>query len=654
MCGIFGLWNFSQQPIAPLAVQQATALLRHRGPDDEGYLLVNTRTGSLSSWGGNDTMAELQLTRIEKCAEHSANLAFGFRRLAILDLSAAGHQPMSDAHGRCWIIFNGEIYNYLELREELARHGCRFRTGSDTEVILAAYHRWGRECLERFNGMWAFALWDGERRELFCARDRLGIKPFYYFFDEERFVFASEIKAILSVLPQTREVNRPYLAEFLTGGALDYGEETFFQKIKSLPPAHFFIITADTRALAPQRFWDVDPEAVKSKYDYARPRETFLELLNDAVRLRLRSDVPVGTCLSGGLDSSALVALAARMLPHAMNTFSSIYAPAGYSEEHYIRLVAQAHQTRSHFTAPEPEKFFEILPRLIWHMDEPVAGPGVYSQWFVMALARGNVTVLLDGQGGDELFAGYFFYLPIHLRTLMRKMQKPPRLQTFGRVLQDGWAFARESRRYFFPQLTPRQFARKALRKFRGRRDRSNLLLHAEFSRTHAPRFTHNPMPSQDLLNRRLYQDLTRTSIPALLHYEDRNSMAFSIEARVPLLDYRLVEFALCLPGETKIRGTVTKYFVREALKDILPEPIRGRRDKMGYPTPLAVWLRGPLKKEAEDFLAEHGARRHLYNPSTLQNLWREHLRGRDDHSWLLFRVMATEMWFQNFIDASP
>ncbi|MCI0691263.1 asparagine synthase (glutamine-hydrolyzing) [candidate division KSB1 bacterium] len=654
MCGIFGLWHFDRQPLNPVAIQQATTLLRHRGPDDEGYLFVDTAKGCVSPFGGNDTIPQLGLPRLENALGKSFDLAFGFRRLSIIDLSPAGHQPMAGADGRLWIIYNGEIYNYLELRSELAGYGHQFRTNTDTEVIVAAYQQWGDECLSRFNGMWAFALWDMKQRELFCARDRLGVKPFYYYFDGTHFIFASEIKAILAAArEQARKINHPYLANFLLTGLLDHDSQTFFAPIKALAPAHCLKIGARATTLTPKRYWDIIPEALATKYDYARPENTFLNLLRDAVRLRLRSDVPVGTCLSGGLDSSAIVTLASKMLPHAINSFSSIYSHPGYSEEHFIRLVAQANKTQAHFASPDPEKFFALLGKVIWHMDEPAAGPGIYSQWFVMELAKPSVTVLLDGQGGDELFAGYAPYLPLHLLSLGRKILRKHRPALLWKFLQDGSVILRNGHRYFFPDLSLRQFLQKVVTRVSGRRYCAGLWLNADMAEAQRALVisSHNPISPQDPLNRRLYRDLTQTSIPALLHYEDRNSMAFGLEARAPFLDYRLVEFALGLPGEMKIKGATTKYIVRNALKNVLPEAVRTRRDKMGYPTPLALWLAGPLRSPADAMLQEHFHRRNFYNTPMVQRIWREHQTGAADHSWQIFRWLTTEAWLQNFID---
>lgn len=649
MCGIFGFWQFDDNLIDPSVVHQATTLLRHRGPDDEGYLLI-TPEGQPTLWGGDQTPEELHLPHISEATSPSVCLAFGHRRLSILDLSPSGHQPMSYGDGRFWITYNGEVYNYLEIRAELQAQGYTFHSETDTEVILAAYQCWGSEALTRFNGMFALAIWDAKTNTLFCARDRFGIKPFYYYFDHHRFVFSSEIKSILVSIPEAREVSYPILSNFLVYGALDTTPQTFFARVRSLSPAHYFFVRPDTREIQPQRYWDINPEDIREHYDYSRPEHTLLELLTDSIKLRLRSDVPVGTCLSGGLDSSSIVAITSSQLPHQVNTFSSVYADSAYSEEEYIKVVVEQCQTLAHYTSPSPNDFLEILPKIIWHLDEPAAGPGVYSQWFVMELASRSVKVLLDGQGGDELFAGYFSYLPLHLRSLFYRTLRDPRL--FRRFVYDALVIVRDTHRYFFPHLTWRQFSNKVLSKVKGQHFKSGFLKPDIYlSRQQLSFSHHNPLAPNDILNHRLYRDITVTSIPALLHYEDRNGMAFGIEARVPLLDHRLVEFALVLPSEFKVNGSTTKYIIRHALKNILPEAIRTRRDKKGYPTPLSVWLRQSLLKQVDELLDYHFSHRDLYNLEVARQIWQQHKKGISDHSNQIFRWIAAEFWFQQFID---
>lgn len=618
MCGIAGVLNLDGQSVSPEVLSKMTAILKHRGPDDEGQYI-------------------------------DGGLGFGHRRLSIIDLSAAGHQPMSNEDGSVWIVFNGELYNYLELRPDLEKRGHRFRSRSDTEVIIHAYEEHGEDCLELFNGMFAFALWDSSRQRLFAARDRLGIKPFYYYWNGYRFVFASEIKAILAAIPTAREPDYPYLCRFVETGQLSDGERTFFRDIKALPPAHY--LTVGSSGLCAKRYWDFDWERAQRDYDYSQPEETLLALIRDSVRLRLRSDVPVGTCLSGGLDSTTVVALASSMLPPSMHSFSSVYSQPGYDEGHFVEIAARTLNTNSHVVSPRPDEFLETLEKITWYMDGPTAAPGVYSQWFVMEAARDHVKVILDGQGGDELFGGYFLYFPDYLRALLAKTWATANPALLLRLFVESVQILAETRRNFAHQ----DFLGQAVRKLRSRQ-RAEKLIQPDMLSLYQREGVFEPKPQKlaDALNNRLYWDVTKTSIPALLHYEDRNGMAFSIEARVPLLDHRLVEFALGLPSEMKIRGRTTKYIMRRALDGILPPEIQQRRDKKGYPTPLALWLREERELSGQVsalFNSQSFKKRDLYNFKELWRRWEIHLSGQQDLSWEIFRWLTTELWFQQLID---
>jgi asparagine synthase (glutamine-hydrolysing) len=420
MCGISGIWHLdNSRSISPSLIAQMTFTLRHRGPDDEGYLFVDTVTGHHEGRRGRDTVPELQMPDVRQGSEKRYDLAFGFRRLSIIDLSPAGHQPMGNADGSLWVVYNGEIYNYLELREELKARGHTFRTATDTEVILCAYEEWGEACLERFNGMWAFALWDGHRQQLFCARDRFGIKPFYYVWDGTTFAFASEIKALLQMPDITRRPNEPVIYDYLRYGHLDHSEETFFTGIKQFPPAHFLLLRP-TRQFSLRRYWDLIPDRraeplFTSDASYA---ERFYSLFEDAVRLRLRSDVPIGTCLSGGLDSSAIVCVANKLLldenvidpdlvGERQRTFSSCFDDRQYDERQYIQAVLALTGAEPNYTFPKGGELLDALTKLMWHQDEPFGSTSIYAQWRVMEkTAERGVKVLLDGQGGDELLAG--------------------------------------------------------------------------------------------------------------------------------------------------------------------------------------------------------------------------------------------------------
>jgi len=660
MCGITGLWNLDGKPIDPSQIQSATTLLRHRGPDDEGYLLVDTAKGQVLHCGGNDTITALDLPRIENAVGKSFNLSFGFRRLSILDLSPAGHQPMAGADGQCWIIFNGEIYNFLELRSELSGYGHRFRTGSDTEVILAAYRQWGVECLSRFNGMWALAIWDNRLRRLFCARDRLGIKPFYYFRNNDTFAFASEIKALLHLPGIPRLANDAIIYDYLYHGYLDHTEETCFAGIKQLPPAHY--LTECDGHLQINRYWDLDPQRREPVSDEATYVRKFYELFEDAVRIHLRSDVAIGTCLSGGLDSSAIVCVANKLLftdgvanPEVVGerqkTFSSCFDDERFDERRYIEQVLAATVAEPNYTFPSGAQLPEILPRLIWHQDEPFLSTSIYAQWRVMATAaERGVKVLLDGQGGDELLAGYPGYFSCYWASLMQQ-----------RRLAELWKEVSAYRRLHGVSLTriglrlARRYAPTALSSVVDRERRgADLGLSREFlRRNHRGVDDLRTIYDRDPFAAELYALLTRFSLPQLLHYEDRNSMAFSIEARVPFLDYRLIEYTFALPPDQKIKGGWTKAILRAALRDILPEPVRMRTDKMGFVTPERVWLVGELNEWIREIaLSTTFRERGCFNVAEIVEAFGNHAVGKRNLPSQAWRWINLELWFRRMIDA--
>src|SRR3989475_1046549 len=400
MCAIAGLYDISGRALDLSALERMVLVQAHRGPDGEGYVLLDAR-GQERPLAVVGRLADARGTRPYR---HSIGL--GHRRLAIIDLSPLGHQPMTTEDGRCWVTYNGEIYNHVELREELRAKGYRFRSASDTEVLLAAYQEWNESCVTRFNGMFAFAIWDRDRRRLFCARDRMGVKPFYYSWDGARFAFASEIKGLLSAGLRPSP-NQRAVFDYLDGACLDHSEDTFFEGIRQLPPAH--TLTVDTQVTV-QRYWDLPPcgEAGLSVRDAA---ERFRHLFRDAVRLRLRSDVPIGTCLSGGLDSSSIVCVANDLMfvEHAVpreligerqKTFSSCFEDPAYDERQFIQPVVERTGAEAHYTFPDPKELAESVSRLVWQQDEPFGSTSIFAQWNVMRLAaQRGVKVLLDGQG---------------------------------------------------------------------------------------------------------------------------------------------------------------------------------------------------------------------------------------------------------------
>lgn len=639
MCGIAGILSLDGSSVNEKELHEMSDLQKHRGPDSSGIY-------------------------------YDGDVGFAHRRLSIIDLTQDASQPMIDTNTGCCIVYNGEIYNYLELKKELIERGYFFQTRSDTEVILKAYEEWGPGCLSHLNGMFSFIIWHKMKKRLFAARDRFGVKPFYYYLNvddgsyKKEFIFASEIKAILKVRPQLKTPNNPYLARFINCGILDDGEETFFEKIKQLLPAHFMII--DGGNIEIKRYWDFEPESAYSSYNYKEPEEQFRDLMESSIRLRLRSDVPVGTCLSGGLDSGSIVSIASKMVPNAINTFSSIYDDKDCDERHFIEIVNKYSGAQKHWTFPDGKNFINLLPRIIWHQDEPVSAPGIFSQWHVMELAQNNVKVLLDGQGGDELLGGYFHYYPAYIESRLKdlkancayfkrvgmfkdEMQKINNLTNnpMKEELKEG------IRSLIFSKFFNNLFRLPSL-KIGGNHKGGDGFFTKEFAE-HAnknPIIRDYPVKFDDPLTNTLYWSLTRQSIPALLHYEDRNSMAFSIEARTPFLDYRLVEFGLGLPYNLKMFEDNTKYIMRTSLKGLVPLEILNRRDKKGYPTPVSVWFKDMLLGELREIIqSEKLKKRNIFSQNSINIMIEEHKNGTKDHSWILFRILTTEIWHEIFID---
>lgn len=642
-----------------------TALLRHRGPDDEGFLTVG-RNG-VTAWGGADTppaayQAEAPFRPAARWEESNdtveAWLALGHRRLSILDLSPLGHQPMSYG-GRYWIVYNGEVYNYLELRAELEAAGDRFLSHSDTEVILAAYARWGSQCLNRFNGMWALAIYDSQTQQLFLARDRFGVKPLYYWQSDGLLAFASEIKAF-TVLPGWRaRLDAQAAHDFLVSAHQDHSAHTLFADVRQLEPGHSLLL--DGRACArgdnvaptvqPTRWYQLNPVATDLPWPEAGPE--FQRLLTDAVRLRLRSDVSVGSCLSGGLDSSSIVCLANRLLKEQnsqarQKTFSACSERREFDERPFIQHVVQATGVDAHEVFPTAEGLFGELDRLLWHQDEPFISTSIYAQWCVFGLAaQAGVKVMLDGQGADEHLYGYPGFQRPFLAGLMRRGLP-------GLVWQE--ARARQPRRSKALSAWTRALAdtaiplstRNRFREQRQHRKAPAWLAHASLGATFPGPLAAKFHGYQDARGYSL-EMLGGFNLQKLLHWEDRNSMAHSIESRVPFLDYRLVEFVVSLPDPYKIRDGQTKAVLRSGLRGLVPSAVLDRRDKMGFVTPEEIWATqsaaGPF---AGALTAAVASSRGLLTPAA-QSAWAEVSAGRARYRSDFWRMIAFGRWLELF-----
>ncbi|HKR60188.1 MAG TPA: asparagine synthase (glutamine-hydrolyzing) [Pyrinomonadaceae bacterium] len=584
MCGIVGLFNLDGRPIDLSLLTQATTAIRHRGPDDEGYLLVASREGKAKLCGGKDTDARLDLPNILSFASESFDFAFGFRRLSIQDVSPAGHQPMASADRRYWVNFNGEIYNFLELRIELISKGHSFHTGTDTEVILAAYEQWGDACLERFNGMFAFAIWDTVERTLFLARDRFGEKPVHYVYVPGKvFAFASEMKSLWAAgVP--RQIHRETLALFEHHNQVDIGDQTFYAGIKRLPQAHSLRLKLGSDPVI-SRYWDIDPRVQDETRTEEWYADQFRELLTESVKLRLRADVPVGSSLSGGLDSSTIVTVINRLLPSdsIQKTFSARFDEAASDEGKWIDLVTAANRVQRFDVWPQAEDFFADLSRLFWHQEEPFTSTSIYAQYRVMGLARENdVTVLLDGQGADEMLAGYHSYFDEFSADLLSSLNFPAYLKS-KREIRELHGVSPSSMTRVAKQSMPRTVKQPLKKAWRKLKDLPQV-------ERHEPRYPaeFEGLPS---LRKLLWWNTTREGLVELLRYADRNSMAHSREVRLPFLDHNLVEFVFRLPDRFLIRNGWTKWILREAFRGIVPAPITDRVDKLGYMPPQKRWL---------------------------------------------------------------
>ena len=652
MCGIAGIFYFNELARTG-EIKRMTESLRHRGPDDEGFLGINFESRKAYSLMGRESRAEGP--RIEDF-DRPVNLMLGHRRLSILDLSAAGHQPMGNEDLSLWIVHNGEIYNYLEIRKELERLGHTFRSKTDTEVILHAYEEWGTDCLSHFNGMWALALVDLKTKSVFCSRDRAGVKPFYYLHDGRRFCFASEPKALLKIDGMVAEPNEQILADYLLSGLRDHTQETFFKQIYQLRPGEYLLVKNDKILI--QSYWDIETKEVrfKKESDYA---ERFFELLQDSIRLRLRSDVPIGTCLSGGLDSSSIVCLANRLMfdGHAIEsqrawerqkTFSSCFDDPAYDERKYIELVIRQTGAERNYVFPKIEALCGDLPDLIWHQDEPFGSTSIYAQWNVMKLAKERgVTVLLDGQGADELLAGY---TPAFYHSFVQSLRKAHFIK-----------LAKEIKAVKNTQaMNPSQFSRGMLGALLPPRARVMTLgmlkngiewANEDFRNHYLRPFT-VPEKFQDGVNNYLYQAFRFVALPGLLQYEDRNSMAFSLEARLPFLDFRLVEYLFSLSSDQKITGGVSKAVFRNAMKGVLPEEIRNRNDKMGFATPEEIWFRTVLRRQIGEMIDSRSfAERGYFDVEKVKKAFGQHCEGKTNISFIIWRWVNLESWFRVFID---
>ncbi len=656
MCGIVGVVAANGGAVDRATLQLMNDRLAHRGPDGEGFLFATRSAGRFD---------HTLVRRAEADTDAPARVGLGHRRLAILDLSDRGLQPMATDDGLVWIVFNGEIYNHAALRSELESRGHGFRSRTDTEVLLHAYVEWGDECLARLEGMYAFAIWDAAQGRLFCARDRLGIKPFYYAKPDGYFIFGSEIKA-LTVFPRCEIApDDEAVVGFLVHANCDYGDRTVFRNIRALPAAHFMWVDAATADVSIQRYWS--PGTARP---HARRDEEHVEELRASLRSTMRkhliSDVRAGSCLSGGLDSSTVVGVMGRLqredpsvttaLGDRLFTFTSCYDNKAFDERDYALGVARAVGATPHLVFPSPEDFWSDFQRLAWHQDMPFGALSYYAQWRVMRAAKeAGVKVLLDGQGGDEVFGGYAKFRYAYIASLLRSRR-------FGRAAGEFVGMLRQGDRYVLDLRNGYRYLPAAVRGALNVDSALRRILIADWKTaaadesTPATRWWRHARAPRDgspltLLQRIQIDDIVVDTLPQLLRMEDRSSMAFSLEARVPLLDHKVVQLGLGLPDHLKVNRGWSKFAVRQAMNGLLPNWIRLRKTKLGFAAPDRFWLAHDLRQHITDLLngdlrcgryVDVAALRRWYGSNAAASANTESYLG-------FFRILSVEMWMRAF-----
>lgn len=621
MCGIAGVFSFSSPDLSGV-VTKMISNIAYRGPDGHGVVVLE-----------------------------QDHLAFGHRRLSILDTTSAGQQPMTTDDGRFVITYNGEIYNYLEIRRELEALGVTFRSHTDTEVLLYAYRCWGEKCLDRLMGMYAFAIWDKSKNELFAARDRLGIKPFYFLHENNDFYFASEIKSLLASQAASKGVDHSLIDAYMSFGYIP-GEDTLHRGVKRLLPGHF--LRFDGRQLTIKKYWDLD-FSNQAEQNLAFHTGELDRLLRESIDLHLRSDVPLGVFLSGGLDSSAVVALLAPGASSGLKTFSVAYdfGPE-YNETPYAREVAARFGTDHHELFVSPREFLDFIPQYCWHMDEPVTEAAAISLFQVSRLAREHVVVCLSGEGSDELFAGYDFYrynLALEKARGLLGERGSRALGALGRRLTR----ARKIRKYLDLASQPLETRYRGISSYE---DGPKSRLYSQ-GFTEVVRQGSAPLAGfleglfqasrdWDPLSRMLHFDTKTWLVDDLLIKADRMSMATSIELRVPFLDHRLVEYAARVPSHYKIHRGDTKFVLKQVLQGRLPDSVLQRK-KMGFPTPLELMFRGELFGYAHDLLLSQQAQRGYFDRKEVERMLLAHRSGAEGNHRELWQLVVLEEWHRQF-----
>ncbi|MBI3399372.1 MAG: asparagine synthase (glutamine-hydrolyzing) [Deltaproteobacteria bacterium] len=627
MCGICGKINFHNEPVDETLLKRMASIIAHRGPDDEGIYV-------------------------------KGSVGLGHRRLSIIDLSPLAHQPMSNEDGSVWIVFNGEIYNFIDLKKDLIKRGHTFRSHSDTEVILHLYEEEGTECVQKLRGMFAFAIWDERDKSLFLARDRVGKKPLYYRHANSAFVFASEIKAILQDTAFQRKPDYLAIHHYLTYQDVP-SPWTAFEGINKLPPAHCLILKNGHVDM--KRYWKLS-YLPKHEIGIEEIKSEIIERLKEAITIRLISDVPLGAFLSGGIDSSATVALMAGMVNEPVKTFSIGFKEEAYNELRYARMVAERYKTDHTEFIVEP-KAMEVIDKLVWHYNEPFADSSAIPTYYVSKLAREHVTVVLNGDGGDENFAGYGRYAANEFSRKIHRFFPTPiakALLPLVMILPHG-----KDPKNFFWRL--KRFLQEYVKSPEIRN--AHWLCHFSMemkSELYTDGFTdkvsgidsfellfdkYKEVEAESFLDKTLYADVMMYLPDDLLVKVDVASMANSLEARSPFLDHEFMEFAARIPSELKLKGRTTKYILKEALRGILPDDVLFR-SKMGFGVPIDHWFRNELKEMAYDMLlGKRCVERGYFQKGFIQKILDEHVSGRWNWQYHIWNLLMLELWHREFID---
>jgi asparagine synthase (glutamine-hydrolysing) len=645
MCGITGI-SYHNALKDTFDIQRMSDAISHRGPDGEGFIAVNSRSGITTELGGEKTPVNLPpLSGFGA----NADVYLAHRRLSIIDLSTAGHQPMTNTRRDIWIIFNGEIYNYKALKNELSEF--TFKSSADTEVLLYAYEKWGIDCLRHLNGMWAFVIYDARRSLLFGARDRFGVKPLYYINNNDFFAFNSEIKGLLANQNVSRKINAGASSAFLKTGLLNFEGETFFNDIAELKPAHYFLYDLSKKTLNIQRYYELPFYDVWEKFDENKSREYIegtKERVINAVDLRLNADVTVGSCLSGGMDSSAIVCSIRDLL--SKKTYSSIgpkqavvtacYENLKIDESKWAKLAVDHVSAEWHRVFPKKEELLNDLTDLVYSQDVPFGSTSIYAQYRVMKTAKeAGITVMLDGQGGDELFTGYTPYYHVFYSEA-RKNNDCELLRN-----EQDYAFNTPLNKSSIDMLSiVKRYMPKNLKgiikKYFWHPDSASKYIYTREKSYHDY--------SYDTLNQMLYTLMSFTSLPDLLKYEDRNSMRFSIESRTPFADdIDLIEYVFAIPSIYKIHNGWSKYLLRESMTSIVPNEIKTRTDKIGFETPEYDWL-GSIKPYI--FENDNSDINMILNMKRLEKNWDEiFLKQNRKGVTNIWRYINFILWFNAF-----